>query len=318
MMYKAKYDLSVLMIFFTRPNTLKQVFAQVKKARPARLFLACDGPRENNSADAENIAECKAIVSDIDWECEVHTLDREENLGCGKGPSEAISWAFSHTDKLAILEDDCVPNDCFFPYMQELLEKYANDERVGMISGLNHFKNWDCGENSYCFTNSAAIWGWGTWKRVWDQYDYYNTMSNDKYCMHLFEMGPGSKRVAAQRIKAWRQTAKEAQKKKIQLWDNQFTLLMFSQSRLGIVPKHNLICNIGAGAGATHAQKLQETKWKPGSVLFMPTEALELPLKHPDYVVCDRYYDKKYFETMAFPHPIVRFLKRVKYRLLKR
>ena len=48
-------DLAVLIVFFSRPETLKKVFEQVKKAKPAKLFLACDGARDGNKNDIENI-----------------------------------------------------------------------------------------------------------------------------------------------------------------------------------------------------------------------------------------------------------------------
>ena len=128
-MFKANMDLSVLLIFFARPNTFSKVFEAVKKARPSKLFLACDGARDGNTKDVEGIARCKKIVEDIDWECEVYTNYATENLGCGRGPSNAISWAFEYTDSLVILEDDCVPDDTLFPFMKEMLEKYKNDEK---------------------------------------------------------------------------------------------------------------------------------------------------------------------------------------------
>ena len=118
-MEKANLDLAVLLIFFARPNTLQEVFEKVKKARPSKLFLACDGPRENHQTDRERVEACKRIVSDIDWECEVYTNYADHNQGCGKGPSNAISWAFSYVDKLLILEDDCVADDTLFPFMKE-------------------------------------------------------------------------------------------------------------------------------------------------------------------------------------------------------
>ena len=91
--------------------------------------------------DQKNIQICKQIVADIDWECQVYTKYEEENKGCGKGPSDAISWAFQYVEELVILEDDCVPDPSLFPYMKELLAKYRNDTRVGLISGFNHFKH---------------------------------------------------------------------------------------------------------------------------------------------------------------------------------
>ena len=65
-------DISVLMLFFNRPDHFSKVWTEVKKARPARLFLYQDGPREGRD-DMPGILACRELVSDenIDWECEV-------------------------------------------------------------------------------------------------------------------------------------------------------------------------------------------------------------------------------------------------------
>ena len=135
-MKPALVDVSVLVLFFNRPTPLAQVFAQIQKARPARLFLYQDGAR--NEQDIPLMEACREIVSHIDWECEVHRLYQERNFGCD--PSEYISqkWAFSQTDKCIVLEDDDVPALSFFQFCKEMLDKYENDPRVWMISGFNH------------------------------------------------------------------------------------------------------------------------------------------------------------------------------------
>lgn len=313
-MNKPNCDLSVLLIFFARPNTLQEVFAKVKKARPSRLFLACDGPREGNPTDGQRVAECKAIVSDIDWECEVHTLYSEVNKGCGKGPKEAIDWAFTYTDKLLILEDDCVADDSLFPFMEQMLDKYADDDRVGFISGFNHFKDWDCGSYSYCFTKTAATLGWGTWKRVWEKYDYYVKNANDPYFSRLMEKNLCHKRAGKARVASWKKAAAEAPVKKISYWDIQFGFVKYSQSLLCVVPKGNLIYNNGVGAGSTHTENTKQTQWKPGQILFMPTVPMEFPLQHPQYVICDRFYDEKYLNTMGYPNKLSSIYRRIKRR----
>ncbi len=91
-MKSALVDVPVLILFFNRPQQLSQVFEQVKKARPSRLFLYQDGAR--NERDLPGIKACREIVSQIDWECEVERLYQEKNFGCD--PSEYISqkWAF--------------------------------------------------------------------------------------------------------------------------------------------------------------------------------------------------------------------------------
>ena len=143
----AKTDIAVLLLFFNRADTFRQVFEAVKEARPSKLFLYQDGPR--GERDMAGIEACRAIVSDenIDWECEVHRMYQEKNYGCD--PSEYISqkWAFSIVDKCMVLEDDDVPSQSFFPFCKEMLDKYENDERISMISGFNtaETSNWFIG-----------------------------------------------------------------------------------------------------------------------------------------------------------------------------
>ncbi len=315
-MKEAKLDLAVLLIFFARPNTLREVFLKVKEARPGRLFLSCDGPREGNATDRERIEECKRIVSDIDWECEVYTNYSEENLGCGRGPESAISWAFTHVDKLLILEDDCVPNETLFPFMKEMLDRYEKDERVGIISGFNHMKEWDCGPYSYCFAKTAATLGWGTWRRVWEKYDFHAERAQDAYCRELLYGEFPTRRIAERRISDWKRAARETREKKVNYWDIQFGLLKYTGSYLCVVPRHNLIYNIGVGAGSTHTENSKAEVWKRGRVLFMPTEDMAFPLSHPDYVICDRRYDKEVFK-IVFPGKVKKIFRKVK-RVLRR
>lgn len=312
-----KNNLAILLIFFARPNTLSEVFEAVRKAKPSKLFLACDGPREGNSNDAKMIEECKKIVQNVDWDCEVHTKYSEENLGCGQGPSSAISWAFEFVDKLVILEDDCVPDESFFPYMEEMLDKYEHDERIGIISGFNHFKDWDCAENSYFFTKCGATLGWGTWKRVWDKYDYHIEGINDEYLSELLKEEIIDKKGARVRIKDWKKANKETKEKKVNYWDIQFGFLKYTQSYLCIVPRSNLIYNIGCGPGSTHTESMQSSKWKPGQILFMPTIKMEFPLKHPKYVICDRNYDKKAMKMLFHRSLLKRAIKKL-IRMIKR
>ena len=308
-MFDVGIDLSVLIVFFARPNTLTEVFEKVKQAKPSKLFLFCDAPR--NEDEARRVLQSKKIVEDIDWNCEVYKYYPTENLGCGKGPSSAISWAFYYVDKLLILEDDCVPNSTLFPYMKEMLEKYEKDERIGIISGFNHFKEWDTGENSYCFTKTGATLGWGTWKRVWECFDYNVKDINDEYTRKLIKSDIINNKVAKKRCKDWLKASIETKIKKVNYWDTQFGFVKYSQSLLSVVPKGNLIYNNGVGVGSTHTEKRAYRKWKEGQVLFMPTVDMEFPIKHPKYVICDREYDNKYFKQ-GYPNIFKKVFKKIK------
>ena len=179
----AKIDVAVLMLFFNRPDNFLKVFDEVKKARPAKLFLYQDGAR--GERDVPGIEACRQIASDenIDWECEVHRSYQTKNQGCD--PSEYLSqkWAFSMVDKCIVLEDDDVPSQSFFPFCKEMLDRYEHDERIAMIAGFNEDEiTPDC-EDSYFFTSIFAIWGWASWRRVVDKWEGDYGFLRDKQAM---------------------------------------------------------------------------------------------------------------------------------------
>ena len=86
---------AILFIFFNRTDTTLRVLEQIKNVKPPKLYLTCDGPRENREGEA---ARCmmarKAVLEYIDWECEVNTLFREKNVGPKEAITSAIDWLF--------------------------------------------------------------------------------------------------------------------------------------------------------------------------------------------------------------------------------
>lgn len=312
----------VALIFFARPETFKMVFDMVKIVRPRQLFLIQDGPRANHPEDAAKIEACRTIAENIDWECEVIKNYAKTNMGCGLRPSSGISWVFEHTDRVIILEDDCIPNPSFFYFCEELLERYKDDERICMISGLNHFGQYECGGADYFFAKTGAIWGWATWKRVWDMYDY-NIKAAQKDCaLELLKKDIRHKAAARRIIKNIFNTCNErAQNKRLSYWDTQWEFVKYSQSMLSIVPARNLISNVGVGDGATHSAKsIKLLNKKIAQFFFLKTYSVDLPLKVPPSVICCHSYDKRYY-SIEYPNPFVKalrklifYIKRVFYR----
>ncbi len=141
----------VLFLIFNRPDTTAKVFEAIREARPPKLYIAADGPRPNRAGEKDRCEVTRAIATQVDWPCEVKKLFRDENLGCGKAVSEAITWFFENEPEGIILEDDILPHPDFFPYCDEMLEKYRDNDRVGIISGHNHIYRDLNRESSYGF-----------------------------------------------------------------------------------------------------------------------------------------------------------------------
>lgn len=313
-----QYEAPVLLIFFNRPDTFEKVFSVIRQVKPKRLYLFQDGPRTDRPDDIEDMEKCRNIAENIDWECDVQRHYSSENLGCGKGPYTAISWALETTDRIIILEDDCVPDMSFFPYCSELLEKYKDDSRISYISGLNHMETWDCGNNSYCFTKTGAIWGWATWRSEWEINDYDMNAFNSDYVRRLIKFAIKNKYAYDIRKTAWEKAynAKNTEEK-LSYWDMQWGFAKYSQNKLVIVPECNLITNIGIGEKSTHAKKVKSLDYKKGkSMVNIPSHKIETPLVHPDVMICDEDYDELVYK-MAQPSISSR-LKIFVYRIIER
>ncbi len=161
----------VLFLIFNRPETTEQVFSAIKKAQPPRLYIAADGPRSEYPNDAESCDISRAIATNVDWDCEVKTLFQDQNLGCRLAVSGAVDWFFEQETEGIILEDDCLPDQSFFLFCQELLEQYRDDTRIMQIGGTNYQFGKKRTNYSYYFSRYGHLWGWASWRRAWSFYD---------------------------------------------------------------------------------------------------------------------------------------------------
>ena len=234
----------ILFLIFNRPDTTAQVFAKIREIQPKQLFIAADGPRADRAGEAEKCALAKQIVLDnIDWDCEVKTLFRTENLGCGVAPAQAITWFFEQVEQGIILEDDCLPDLSFFTFCEELLNYYKDDDAVMHISGNNFQLGKKIGDGSYYFSQQPYCWGWATWRRVWVKFSYdladLDIFINENPDINSF----------------WKNTFINLREEKPQdIWDFQYTYTIFKYHGMSIIPNINLITNIGFNENATHTK----------------------------------------------------------------
>jgi hypothetical protein len=235
---------AVLFIVFNRPDTTKQVFDQIRRAQPKRLYITADGPRINRVGEDLKCAETKALVlAGIDWDCEVKTLFREQNVGPKEAISSAIDWFFENETEGIILEHDCLPADSFFTFCDTLLEKYRFDQRIWLISGSNLLKGKKWGEASYYFSHLTNGWGWATWKRSWKDYDKNLSMYNEDEVKEQLQKIFDDPFI----VDCWVKIFSDTKSGKIDTWDYQAGFAHFFNNCLNIIPNNNLVSNIGFG-----------------------------------------------------------------------
>jgi hypothetical protein len=243
-----QFNTPILFLIFNRPDTTQKVFDVIREIQPKYLFIAADGPRESKQDDIQKCKETRAIVNQIDWDCDVKTLFRDENLGCGKAVSSAITWFFDNVEEGIILEDDCLPNLSFFPYCEELLERYRENDEVMLIAGSNLYNEIFPPNISYYFSAITRIWGWATWKKTWQKYIYDANEIPLKRLNLVLDCYVGDYRVKHY----WRWIFYLMRKHKIDTWDYQLFFSILINGGLSIIPCKNMISNIGFNENATH------------------------------------------------------------------
>ncbi len=263
----------VVLLAFNRPDFTAQVFERIRQWKPRHLVLVVDGPRSDHPEDVHLVDRVKEIIRNVDWPCQVTEDFASQNLGLKKRISSGLSSVFRFYDAAIILEDDCVPDLTFFAYVDELLDRYRDDQRVGIIGGTSRLRGKRASEYSYDFSDDVRIWGWATWARTWNEFISSGNLeaSWDRESRHRiiqsFPPGPRRRGIA-------RQVAKAAV---LDSWALPFAIHCRASSYLSIVPEHNVVENIGFGARSTH------TTFED-YVSRVETSALEFPLRHPPQV----------------------------------
>jgi hypothetical protein len=300
----------ILFIIFNRLEVAKRVFSAIRDQKPERLFVAADGARSDKPAEQEQCDIIRKWVLDhIDWDCRVETLFHEKNKGPGFAQIEAIGWFLGQVEEGIILEDDCLPCPSFFRFCEENLEKYRNNKKISMISGNNFQLSQPMPINSdYYFSIFPSSNGWAAWRRSWQAYDHYirqwKNSDEKQFLSFLFK---------EKKYQLWWKNKFDwiYENQPNDLWDFKFHYCCMARKQLAIIPKANLVTNIGYGPNATHT-------FNPDSYFAnVPTYELLFPLDHPEAIV--RNYEADLFiQKMLFGEvEIVSPWKRVK-RLIKR
>ena len=273
----------VAFIIFNRPETTETVFKEIAKAKPRKLMVIADGPRSTRPAEAEKCSAARAVIEQVDWDCEVLTNYSDRNLGLKKRISSGLNWVFENVEEAIMLEDDCLPHPSFFQFCEELLAKYRHDPRIMMISGDNFLPGQDQSlENgSYFFSRYTHIWGWATWRRAWQYFDVemkdWPKLRNTSMILDVL----GNKTAA----EYWRYTLDNVANGYINIWSYQWLVACWTQNAFSVTPAVNLVTNIGYGAEATNLKVSEETGDQ------RPFHEMKFPLQHPPFMIRNRKAD---------------------------
>ncbi len=271
----------VALFVFNRPDLTRRVFERIRTVRPSKLLLIADGARLDRSEDAERVNACRSIVDlGVDWPCQVWRNYSNTNLGCMERIRSGLDWVFDLVDRAIILEDDCLPDVSFFGFCEELLHRYRDDGNVFNISGTNLIAPYYRSPHSYWFSRHPWTWGWATWRRAWRHNDFEMSDWNSRQPSLQASFSTNWER------QYWMSTFQEARRnlRAVNCWDYQWNFTCRSRDGVSIMPRENMVENIGFNCNSTHVFNDMQR-------LALPAVSQSLD-SHPRTYIVSRYADE--------------------------
>lgn len=268
----------VLLLVYNRPKQTEQVLARLKQCGVKHVFVSADGPK--NDVDRKVIEEVKAVLNRFD-SITKNSRFSEKNLGCKHAVISGIDWFFNHIEDGIILEDDCLPSPHFFPFADDMLNRYRDEQKVMMIGGNNPLGNWQT-EGGHFFSRIGTIWGWATWKNRWKSFDS-KLPELDKFIANRgFERAFGPTKLAESRLELTLKSIRG----EIDTWDYQWNSHLLTNNGLAVIPEWNLVENIGFENGVTNVH--YKPNWIVNEVIDKPLNIASRP------IIVDREFEMEW------------------------
>lgn len=277
----------IAVFFFKRPSQLRLLLQRLAEIRPPVIFGISDGPRKEKPEEADLVKMCRELFRKaIRWPCRLILREQENNLGCRQSIVSGLDWVFSQTERAIILEDDVLPDCSFFPFCQELLDRFAEEPGVGAISGSSYLPPGKGMPASYRLSRYHHSWGWATWRRAWERYDRTGDLAVRLLDTSLWKEFGFSKTEEIY----WSKNIRAAYAGLHDSWDYPWIWSMWNAGMGAIHPNVNLTHNSGFDRQATHTHGVAPLSANP------LTQTMNFPLSHPASLSIDPALDRLVFD----------------------
>ena len=236
---------NVLFICFNRPKLALAAFEQLRNAKPSFLYVAADGPRSTRPGEAALCDEVRSVFDDVDWPCHVVRDFAPQNMGCEARIESALQHTFENVDRAIVMEDDLIPEDGFYGFVETMLDRYADTPRVGTIAGSSYVRASALCRSSYYYSRYANTLGWGTYKRVISKVDWKPDPQDitERLGKVLERRDEGAK---------WAECVRLVYNGTVSTWDFQYVISQILAKNLSVTPRISMVTHIGTGPDATH------------------------------------------------------------------
>jgi hypothetical protein len=232
---------------YRRPDhtrrTLEALAANIL-ASESDLFIFSDGPR--NAQAEEGVRAVREYIHTVKGFKSVTIREREQNQGLATSLISGITELCDRFGRVIVVEDDILTSPYFLQFMNDGLEKYKNDKEIFAISACWPVKA-VLKDSTAFFLNVFGAWGWATWKRAWDFYDYnaadWKELIKNKRLAWDFDLEGKHDSTAILLSQV---------KNNIDAWGVQWNWIIYREKKLCLFPPYSLTRNIGFDSLGEH------------------------------------------------------------------
>lgn len=160
----------ILLFVYNRPQHVERGLAsllQNAEAGSSELYVFSDAAR--TEAEEEAVREVRNIVHSTTGFKQIHVIERTENWGLARNVIDGVSTIVNQYGRVIVLEDDLVVSPYFLQFMNEALDAYADEPRVGHIQACDFTQ--DTALPATFLIQWTGSWGWATWQRAWAHFN---------------------------------------------------------------------------------------------------------------------------------------------------
>ncbi|MDB9524941.1 glycosyltransferase [Oscillatoria sp. CS-180] len=247
----------IVITAFTRPDLLAPVLEAIalQSLSPQEIIAFVDGAR--NDKDRALIQQCVDLLKNFErstWS--VRVIQREHNLGCDRNVIAAFTEVFESHDTLVYLEDDDLPNPCFYDRICRLLTAYKDRQDIFSVSGYVS-RALPAEEIATDFFPSRRVfsWGFGIWRDRWQSMDLVHQSGQHNPFGHVYSIPTTVESKLTLANQFWLEKNQKTD------WVITMTLCALHQGRVHLVPKHSIVKNIGFGHEQSETYRGEEGSW---------------------------------------------------------
>jgi len=238
----------IALFAYNRPDHIRATLAALagnELASKSDLYVFSDGPKDARSEAL--VQQVRMRIRAASGFRSVTLVERPTNAGLVRAITEGVARMCADHGRVIVLEDDLVTAPQFLSFMNEALDRYAQEPRVMQVSGYM-YPIARSGEERAVFLPATSCWGWGTWKRAWDAYD--PTMAG----LEGLEADPERRRAfdldGAYDYFAMAEGHRDGL---VNSWGVVWHLSVFAKGGLVLYPLQSLVSNLGFDGSGTHA-----------------------------------------------------------------